>query len=82
MASFPSSSLPFATSEDQNFARNLIEKHNLQPEADRKTAETILLIQAITNLQGKNLDAEFEKLKELLEKYKALVADISSAAAN
>lgn len=82
MASHPASSLPFTTSEDQNFARDLIEKHNLQPESDRKTAETILLIQAVTNLQGNNLDSEFEKLKGLLEKYHALVADISSAAAN
>ncbi|MEZ4775302.1 MAG: hypothetical protein R3D00_19105 [Bacteroidia bacterium] len=79
--SYVSPTLPAPVSTPQLIASQLRERHGLSPEHDREATNTLLMLQAVANISGWKMDAEFARLREIITKYQSLSHEIRELAA-
>ncbi|MDX2246890.1 MAG: hypothetical protein SF052_08960 [Bacteroidia bacterium] len=78
--SYISPSLPTSVSSSNILAIQLKERHGLSPESDRDATNTLLMIQAVANISGWKMEAEFERLHEIIRNYQSLSREIRELA--
>lgn len=79
--SYVSPALPASAHTPQVIASQLRERHELSPENDREATNMLLKLQAVANISGWKMDAEFARLREIVAKYQSLSQEIRDLAA-
>ncbi|MEZ4826594.1 MAG: hypothetical protein R3C61_09925 [Bacteroidia bacterium] len=67
-------------SSPQLMANRLSKKFELTPEHDKDATNALLMLQAVANISGWKMEAEFARLGEIIGKYQALSREIQEMA--